>query len=100
MYLWVRGPVEGLDAMTDPVDRRVGPRAGDLVRIWYEGRWHTGRLTEYDGYLQTGCVVFPNDYKYIPAYPDGTRGMVRNFGEMRPAIGDFYLPEIPEGHRG
>ena len=87
--------------MVDPAYKRVSPRKGDWVRIWYEDRWHTGRLQEVDRYLQSGQVMFPDDYPYIPPYPDGTRGIVRNLGEMRPADGgDFYSPNRVESHRG
>jgi hypothetical protein len=81
------------------VEERLIPQNGDLVRVYYQGRWHKGTLTEYDGYQQDGRVMFPDTYEAIPAYPDGTRGIWRNFGAMRPADGDFYLPFIPESHR-
>lgn len=86
--------------MSDSADQRVSPRNGDLVRIWYENRWHTGRLRDVCRYSQTGYVDFPRDYPHIPPYPDGTRSMVKTLGEMRPADGaDFYSPNRVESHR-
>lgn len=86
--------------MVDPAYKRVSPRNGDWVRIWYGDRWHTGRIRDVCGYSQTGFVDFPSDYQHIPAYPDGTRSMVKTLGEMRPADGgDFYSPNRGESHR-